>query len=261
MPAPQVATSGRFSTTHRCCSPLSPDARGRRIRQIRLGARIRPPGLIRELRPGRRGDRCRPVRRGRRRQHPAPRRGSHHGARGFRRRRARTRAGSTRHPDPAVWIVSAPARCRRCHDRSGLVGWTRSTDRWTWRGWCGGAWGGFPLRGLWIPSVTCGSCGHGPHGRELGRCFRNPGPHEEGEILDSVPAEPAIIVSTPGSEPVADGGTGPRCSWTPGRCWAGRTCVRCRTHFACGSEPCLVGPPSRAAGSSVRGFRISSHWL
>ena len=29
-----------------------------------------------------------------------------------------------------------------------------------------------------------------------------------GEILDSVPAEPAIIVSTPGAEPVADGGYG-----------------------------------------------------
>src|SRR5699024_2534645 len=65
--------------------------------------------------------------------------------------------------------------------------------------------------------VACGSralragvVGAGRTAEELGRMF--PGVRVRtsggGEILESVPAEPAIVVSTPGAEPVAEGGYG-----------------------------------------------------
>ncbi len=99
-----------------------------------------------------------------------------------------------------------PARCRRCHGPLGIVAGNRIPSC----RWCGAPEAHF----------TCGACGGhelraaGQGARrtaeELGRAF--PGAalvtSAGDSIKDSVPAGPAIVVATPGAEPVADGGYG-----------------------------------------------------
>lgn len=96
-----------------------------------------------------------------------------------------------------------PARCRHC---AGPL--EAPQERELRCGWCG--------RGE--PDWTCVACGS-PRLRaqvvgarrtaeELGRAFPAVPVRTSGRdhILDSVPARPALVVSTPGAEPVADGG-------------------------------------------------------
>ncbi|MEU5958389.1 primosomal protein N' [Streptomyces sp. NPDC047525] len=96
-----------------------------------------------------------------------------------------------------------PARCRHCagpleaRDRGGL-----------WCGWCGveeGAWhcgecGGFRLRAQVVGARRTAE--------ELGRAFPAVPVRTSGreQVLDTVPGLPALVVSTPGAEPVAEGG-------------------------------------------------------
>lgn len=96
-----------------------------------------------------------------------------------------------------------PARCRHCagpleaRDGGGL-----------WCGWCGveeGAWhcgecGGFRLRAQVVGARRTAE--------ELGRAFPAVPVRTSGreQILDTVPGTPALVVSTPGAEPVAEGG-------------------------------------------------------
>ncbi|MGW5863652.1 primosomal protein N' [Streptomyces sp. NPDC055239] len=96
-----------------------------------------------------------------------------------------------------------PARCRRCagpleaRDGGGL-----------WCGWCGveeGAWhcgecGGFRLRAQVVGARRTAE--------ELGRAFPAVPVRTSGreQVLDTVPGTPALVVSTPGAEPVAEGG-------------------------------------------------------
>ncbi|MER5258421.1 primosomal protein N' [Streptomyces sp. NPDC002855] len=96
-----------------------------------------------------------------------------------------------------------PARCRHCagpleaRDGGGL-----------WCGWCGveeGAWhcgecGGFRLRAQVVGARRTAE--------ELGRAFPAVPVRTSGreQILDTVPGSPALVVSTPGAEPVAEGG-------------------------------------------------------
>lgn len=99
-----------------------------------------------------------------------------------------------------------PARCRHCHGPLGIMAGQRiPTCRW-----CGVAEAHF----------ICGACGgrelrattQGARrtAEELGRAF--PGTtlvtSAGDSIRDAVPAEPAIVVATPGAEPLADGGYG-----------------------------------------------------
>ncbi|MEJ7651206.1 MAG: primosomal protein N' [Nakamurella sp.] len=99
-----------------------------------------------------------------------------------------------------------PARCRRCHGPLGiLVGHRIPACRW-----CG------------VPEAhfVCGACGghelraSGQGARrtaeELGRAFPNvPLITSAGDtIRESVPAAAAIVVATPGAEPIAEGGYG-----------------------------------------------------
>lgn len=96
-----------------------------------------------------------------------------------------------------------PARCRHCagpleaRDGGGL-----------WCGWCGveeGGWhcgecGGFRLRAQVVGARRTAE--------ELGRAFPAVPVRTSGreQVLDTVTGDPALVVSTPGAEPVAEGG-------------------------------------------------------
>ncbi|MGW2636693.1 primosomal protein N' [Streptomyces sp. NPDC001348] len=106
-------------------------------------------------------------------------------------------------PRMACAQCRAPARCRHCSgpleaQQSGALGC----------GWCGrdeGAWhcpecGGFRLRAQVVGARRTAE--------ELGRAFPAVPVRTSGRehVLDTVPDTPALVVSTPGAEPVAEGG-------------------------------------------------------
>ncbi|MEW2572501.1 primosomal protein N' [Streptomyces sp. NPDC047070] len=106
-------------------------------------------------------------------------------------------------PRMACAQCRAPARCRHCagplegQDAGGLQ-----------CGWCGreeGGWhcpecGGFRLRAQVVGARRTAE--------ELGRAFPAVPVRTSGreQVLDTVPGSPALVVSTPGAEPVAEGG-------------------------------------------------------
>ncbi|MFJ9717878.1 primosomal protein N' [Streptomyces sp. NPDC101213] len=106
-------------------------------------------------------------------------------------------------PRMACAACRAPARCRHC---SGPL---EARDGGAlWCGWCGreeGAWhcpecGGFRLRAQVVGARRTAE--------ELGRAFPAVPVRTSGreQVLDTVPGTPALVVSTPGAEPVAEGG-------------------------------------------------------
>lgn len=105
----------------------------------------------------------------------------------------------------------APARCRRCNGplRAGRMDAVYGPAELAC-GWCGAPEPGFRCVACGSRALRAGVVGAGRTAEELGRMF--PGVRIRtsggGEILDSVPAGPAIIVATPGAEPVAEGGYG-----------------------------------------------------
>jgi primosomal protein N' (replication factor Y) len=109
-------------------------------------------------------------------------------------------------PSVACAQCRTPARCPHCSGPLGLAG-AREVPSCHWCGrvsadYACPACGGRRLRA----SVT----GARRTAEEMGRAFpdvpvRTSG---KGEILDRVPAEPALVVATPGAEPAADGGYG-----------------------------------------------------
>lgn len=104
-----------------------------------------------------------------------------------------------------------PARCRRCNGplRAGRMDEVHGPVELAC-GWCGAPEPGFRCVACGSRALRAGVVGAGRTAEELGRMF--PGVRIRtsggGEILDPVPASPAIIVSTPGAEPVAEGGYG-----------------------------------------------------
>ncbi|MFR9731831.1 primosomal protein N' [Saccharopolyspora sp. MS10] len=103
------------------------------------------------------------------------------------------------------------ARCRRCAGPLGLPGGTEGGQpKPAACRWCGAAEAAF----------RCGSCGSrrlraiaigaGRTAEELGRAFSGVAVRTSGggEVLASVPAGPALVVCTPGAEPIAEGGYG-----------------------------------------------------
>lgn len=104
-----------------------------------------------------------------------------------------------------------PARCRRCNGplRAGRMDAVYGPVDLAC-GWCGAPETGFRCAACGSRALRAGVVGAGRTAEELGRMF--PGVRVRtsggGEILDSVPAAPAIVVSTPGAEPVAEGGYG-----------------------------------------------------
>ncbi|WP_460109688.1 primosomal protein N' [Streptomyces sp. YKOK-J1] len=106
-------------------------------------------------------------------------------------------------PRMACAQCRAPARCRHC------AGPLEAQDAGALRcGWCGreeGAWhcpecGSFRLRAQVVGARRTAE--------ELGRAFPAVPVRTSGRehVLDTVPGTPALVVSTPGAEPVAEGG-------------------------------------------------------
>ncbi|MFI6038400.1 primosomal protein N' [Streptomyces sp. NPDC051315] len=106
-------------------------------------------------------------------------------------------------PRMACAACRAPARCRHC------AGPLEARDGGAlWCGWCGqeeSAWhcpecGGFRLRAQVVGARRTAE--------ELGRAFPAVPVRTSGRehVLDTVPGTPALVVSTPGAEPVAEGG-------------------------------------------------------
>ena len=105
----------------------------------------------------------------------------------------------------------SPARCRRCNGpiRAGRMDAVYGPVDLAC-GWCGAPESGFSCVACGSRALRAGVVGAGRTAEELGRMF--PGVRVRtsggGDMLDSVPASPAIIVSTPGAEPTAEGGYG-----------------------------------------------------
>ncbi|MBX9396047.1 primosomal protein N' [Streptomyces sp. TRM72054] len=106
-------------------------------------------------------------------------------------------------PRMACAQCRAPARCRQC------AGPLQARDAGALRcGWCGreeGSWhcpecGAFRLRAQVVGARRTAE--------ELGRAFPAVPVRTSGreQVLDTVPGAPALVVSTPGAEPVAEGG-------------------------------------------------------
>jgi primosomal protein N' (replication factor Y) len=107
-------------------------------------------------------------------------------------------------PSLACAECRLPARCGGCH---GPLGRDASAQRPACR-WCGRP----------VPDWRCHSCdgmrlrasvtGHRRTAEELGRAFPGVGVRTSGrdEVLASVPGTAALVVTTPGAEPVAEGG-------------------------------------------------------
>jgi primosomal protein N' (replication factor Y) (superfamily II helicase) len=108
-------------------------------------------------------------------------------------------------PRMACANCRAPARCRHC---SGPLEAQESGGGALHCGWCGreeGAWhcpecGGFRLRAQVVGARRTAE--------ELGRAFPAVPVRTSGreQVLDTVPGTPALVVTTPGAEPVAEGG-------------------------------------------------------
>ena len=98
----------------------------------------------------------------------------------------------------------APARCPECRGPLALP----SPDRPPECGWCGRAPRGFVCPHCDGDRLRAGIIGARRTAEEIGRSF--PGTKVitsgAGEVHESVGPEPAIVVATPGAEPVADGG-------------------------------------------------------
>jgi primosomal protein N' (replication factor Y) (superfamily II helicase) len=109
---------------------------------------------------------------------------------------------------PAVTCAAcrAPARCVHCHGPLSLRSATGpATCRWCARaaaGWTCVQCGGRALRAAVIGARRTAE--------ELGRVFPDVPVRTSGRdgVLVSVPAEPSLVVSTPGAEPVVDGAAG-----------------------------------------------------
>ncbi len=108
-------------------------------------------------------------------------------------------------PSLACQTCRAPARCATCHGPLGLpTGSGQPTCRWCARiaaGWACRACGGRQWRSVAVGAVRTGE--------ELGRALpgvpvRTSG--RDGGVLSEVPDAPALVLATPGAEPVAAGG-------------------------------------------------------
>ncbi|WP_369824545.1 primosomal protein N' [Cellulosimicrobium sp. CUA-896] len=100
-----------------------------------------------------------------------------------------------------------PARCTACHGPLSLPG-PGAAPQCTWCGALAGGWSCPECHWTGLRSVRVGSQ---RTAEELGRAFtgvpvRVSGASAPGGVLASVGHEPALVVATPGAEPVADGG-------------------------------------------------------
>ncbi|MCX2947681.1 primosomal protein N' [Lentzea sp. NEAU-D7] len=114
-------------------------------------------------------------------------------------------------PSLACGQCRGPARCRRCAGPLALPGGTENgLPKPAYCRWCAATEAGFRC-------PTCGSrklrgqvIGAKRTAEELGRAFPGHPVRTSGaaEVLTKVPGKPALVVATPGAEPVAEGGYG-----------------------------------------------------
>lgn len=103
----------------------------------------------------------------------------------------------------------APARCRRCAGPLALPQ-TEGPARAASCRWCGVPEPGFRCAACGSARLRAQVVGAGRTAEELGRAFPGVPVRTSGrdEVLATVAAKPALVVATPGAEPVADGGYG-----------------------------------------------------
>ncbi|GAA1417560.1 primosomal protein N' [Streptomyces thermospinosisporus] len=108
-------------------------------------------------------------------------------------------------PRLACATCRAPARCRHC---SGPLQAQASGSADLRCGWCGREEGGWHCPGCGGFRLRAQVVGARRTAEELGRAFPAVPVRTSGRehVLDTVPGTPALVVSTPGAEPVAEGG-------------------------------------------------------
>ncbi|MFC9430591.1 primosomal protein N' [Streptomyces sp. NPDC056987] len=106
-------------------------------------------------------------------------------------------------PRLACELCRTPARCRHC---AGPLEAPR--ERELHCGWCGRAEPDWHCAACGSPRLRARIVGARRTAEELGRAFPAVPVRTSGRdhVLDSVPGHPALVVSTPGAEPVAEGG-------------------------------------------------------
>jgi primosomal protein N' (replication factor Y) (superfamily II helicase) len=109
-------------------------------------------------------------------------------------------------PAVACARCGAPARCRHC---AGPLGLPSATGIAACR-WCGRAAADHACEVCGDRRMRASVTGAGRTAEELGRAFPGVAVRTSGRdgVLATVPAEPALVVCTPGAEPVAAGGYG-----------------------------------------------------
>ncbi|MDY7083533.1 MAG: primosomal protein N' [Actinomycetota bacterium] len=109
-------------------------------------------------------------------------------------------------PSIACNDCRTPARCPQCSGPLGLHG-AREVPNCHW---CGRAVAAYACPACGSRRLRASITGAKRTAEELGRAFPGSPVRTSGrdEILDTVPAGPAVVVATPGAEPVAEGGYG-----------------------------------------------------
>jgi primosomal protein N' (replication factor Y) len=109
-------------------------------------------------------------------------------------------------PSTACAECRTPARCPHCSGPLGLAG-SRDVPACHW---CGRAAADYACPACGGRRLRASVTGARRTAEELGRAFPGFPVRTSGrdEILDLVPGEPAVVVATPGAEPVAEGGYG-----------------------------------------------------
>ncbi|MDL5157995.1 primosomal protein N' [Actinomycetospora termitidis] len=114
---------------------------------------------------------------------------------------------------PAVACAQCrePARCRRCHGPLGIPASAGDAPAPPTCRWCGRPATNHRCPACASPRLRATVVGSGRTAEELGRAFPQTVVRSSGggtAILDTVDAAPAIVVATPGAEPVAEDGYG-----------------------------------------------------
>ena len=101
-----------------------------------------------------------------------------------------------------------PARCRRC---AGPMALPAGADGVPTCRWCGTPDAAYRCGACGSPQLRALAVGSARTAEELGRAFPQTVVRSSGggaPVLDTVPGGPALVVATPGAEPIADGGYG-----------------------------------------------------
>ena len=111
-------------------------------------------------------------------------------------------------PAVACGNCREPARCRRC---AGPLSLANHADAAPVCRWCGHPDAAYRCGACGSPKLRALAVGSARTAEELGRAFPQTVVRSSGggaTVLDHVPGEPALVVATPGAEPVAEGGYG-----------------------------------------------------